>query len=83
VQLFARRSIAVTSAAVLRNRRSVRSKPPITRRALLVLQTGTRLSRDDVHFYVKRTVDVFVQLSRTGGRRYVSQAVLNDLHEDG
>jgi type IV secretion system protein VirB11 len=45
--------------------------------ALLVLQTGTRLSRDDVHFYVKRTIDVFVQLSRTGGRRAVTEVVLN------
>ena len=45
---------------------------------LLVLQAGTRLGRDDVHFYVKRTIDVFVQLSRSGGRRHVSQVVLND-----
>ncbi|MBV8686597.1 MAG: P-type DNA transfer ATPase VirB11 [Alphaproteobacteria bacterium] len=45
--------------------------------ALLVLQTGTRLGRDDVHFYVQRTVDVFVQLARAGGRRYVSEVVLN------
>jgi len=45
--------------------------------ALLVLQTGTRLGRDDVHFYVKRTIDVFVQLSRTGGRRQVTEVVLN------
>jgi type IV secretion system protein VirB11 len=45
--------------------------------ALLVLQTGTRLSREDVHHYVKQTVDVFVQLGRTGGRRYVSEVLLN------
>jgi type IV secretion system protein VirB11 len=45
--------------------------------ALLVLQVGTRLSREDVHYYVKRTIDVFVQLSRSGGRRHVSQVVLN------
>ena len=45
---------------------------------LLVLQAGTRLGRDDVHFYVKRTIDVFVQLSRSAGRRHVSQVVLND-----
>ncbi|PSJ37589.1 P-type DNA transfer ATPase VirB11 [Allosphingosinicella deserti] len=45
---------------------------------LLVLQAGTRLGRDDVHFYVKRTIDVFVQLSRSGGRRHVAQVVLND-----
>ncbi|PSJ36401.1 P-type DNA transfer ATPase VirB11 [Allosphingosinicella deserti] len=46
--------------------------------ALLVLQGGTRLSREDVHFYVRRTVDLFVQLSRAGGRRHVAQVVLND-----
>jgi type IV secretion system protein VirB11 len=45
--------------------------------ALLVLQTGTRLSREDIHYYVKETVDVFVQLSRTAGRRHVSEVLLN------
>jgi type IV secretion system protein VirB11 len=45
--------------------------------ALLVLQTGTRLSREDVHHYVKQTVDIFVQLSRTAGKRYVSEVLLN------
>ena len=45
--------------------------------ALLVLQAGTRLSREDVHHYVKSTVDVFVQLGRTGGRRYVAEVLLN------
>ena len=49
----------------------------IEQMALLVLQTGTRLSREDVHYYVKRTIDVFVQLSRTGGRREVTEVVLN------
>jgi type IV secretion system protein VirB11 len=44
--------------------------------ALLVLQTGTRLSRDDVIHYVSSTVDVFVQLSRTAGRRSVSEIKL-------
>jgi type IV secretion system protein VirB11 len=44
--------------------------------ALLVLQTGTRLGRDDVHHYVRSTVDVFVQLARTGGRRHVAEIVL-------
>lgn len=43
---------------------------------LLVLQTGTKLSRDDVHHYVRQTVDVFVQLSREGGRRRVADVVL-------
>ena len=49
--------------------------------ALLVLQTGARLSREDIHHYVRQTVDVFVQLSRTGGRRYVSEVLLNS-HAD-
>jgi type IV secretion system protein VirB11 len=44
--------------------------------ALLVLQTGTRLSRDDVHHYVRSTIDVFVQLARSGGRRHVAEVVL-------
>ncbi|GAA0299016.1 P-type DNA transfer ATPase VirB11 [Sphingomonas oligophenolica] len=44
--------------------------------ALLVLQTGTRLNRDDVLHYVRSTVDVFVQLARTGGRRHVAEVVL-------
>ena len=44
--------------------------------ALLVLQTGTRLGRADVQHYVRSTVDVFVQLTRIGGRRQVSEIVL-------
>lgn len=44
--------------------------------ALLVLQTGTRLGREDVRYYVRNTVDVFVQLVRTAGRRSVSEVVL-------
>lgn len=45
---------------------------------LLVLQGGTQLSRDDVRHYVSRTVDVFVQLTRSGGRRRVAEVVLRD-----
>jgi len=44
---------------------------------LLTLQAGTRLNRDDVRHYIKSTIDVFVQLTRTGGRRLVSEVVLN------
>jgi type IV secretion system protein VirB11 len=44
---------------------------------LLVLQGSSRLSRDDVRHYVTKTVDVFVQLDRTGGRRRVSEVVLS------
>jgi type IV secretion system protein VirB11 len=43
---------------------------------LLVLQSGARLGRDDVRHYVKSTVDIFVQLSRIGGRRSVAEVVL-------
>jgi type IV secretion system protein VirB11 len=43
---------------------------------LLVLQAGTQLGRDDVRHYVRSTVDVFVQLSRIGGRRRVAEVVL-------
>lgn len=41
--------------------------------ALLVLQGGTQLRRDDVIQYVRSTIDVFVQLARAGGRRSVSE----------
>ncbi|HEX8572404.1 MAG TPA: P-type DNA transfer ATPase VirB11 [Allosphingosinicella sp.] len=44
---------------------------------LLALQAGTQLNRDDVRHYVKSTVDVFVQLERSGGRRRVAEVVLN------
>lgn len=43
---------------------------------LLVLQSGLRLTRDDVRDYVRRTIGVFVQLDRTAGRRRVSDIVL-------
>ncbi len=43
---------------------------------LLVLQAGTQLSREDVHHYVRSTVDVFVHLSRSGGKRNVSEVLL-------
>ena len=46
--------------------------------ALLVLQTGTRLTREDVREHVRATIDVFVQLARSGGRRYVSEVLLNE-----
>lgn len=45
---------------------------------LLVLDGGTRLARDDVRHYVRHSVDVFVQLSRDGGRRRVDAVVLSD-----
>ena len=44
--------------------------------ALLVLQGGTRLRREDVLHYVRATIDVFVQLSRIGGRRQITTVKL-------
>lgn len=44
--------------------------------ALLVLQSGSRLSRDDVRHYVRESIDVFVQLERRSGRRRVSQIMV-------
>lgn len=43
---------------------------------LLALQAGTQLNRDDIRHYVSQTVDIFIQLDRTGGRRRVSEVVL-------
>lgn len=43
--------------------------------ALIVLQTGTRLSRDDIVHYVRNVVDFVVQLDRRDGRRFVSQVM--------
>jgi type IV secretion system protein VirB11 len=44
--------------------------------SLLVLQAGSKLSRDDVRHYVRESVDVFVQLERRSGRRSVSQILV-------
>ncbi|AQR74540.1 P-type DNA transfer ATPase VirB11 [Sphingomonas sp. LM7] len=44
--------------------------------ALLVLQAGTRLGREDVREYVRSTVDVFVHLARSGGKRRVAEILL-------
>ena len=43
--------------------------------ALLVLQVGSKLSRDDVRYYVRESVDVFVQLGRKDGRRAINSVV--------
>jgi type IV secretion system protein VirB11 len=45
---------------------------------MLVLQTGTKLSRSDVRSYVDQSIDLFVHLSRAGGRRRVEAVVLAD-----
>lgn len=44
--------------------------------ALLVLQAGSKLSRDDVRHYVRESVDVFVQLERREGRRRVNRILV-------
>lgn len=44
--------------------------------ALLVLQAGSKLSREDVRNYVRQSVDVFVQLERRGGKRRVAQVLV-------
>ncbi|PZO71082.1 MAG: P-type DNA transfer ATPase VirB11, partial [Pelagerythrobacter marensis] len=44
--------------------------------ALLVLQAGTRLSREDVAHYVQQSIDIFVQLERREGRRLVSEVLV-------
>lgn len=46
--------------------------------ALLVLQAGSKLSRDDVRHYVRESVDVFVQLERSVGARHVGQILTKD-----
>jgi type IV secretion system protein VirB11 len=45
---------------------------------LLVLQAGSRLSRDDVRHYVRESIDVFVQLERVGGRRRVAEIMVRE-----
>ncbi len=44
---------------------------------LLALQAGTQLGRDDVRHYIGSTVDIFVHLARTAGRRRVAEVVLS------
>ena len=44
---------------------------------MLVLHTGTKLSRDDVRHYVDQSIDLFVHLARVGGRRTVEAVVLS------
>lgn len=39
--------------------------------ALIILQSGTRLAREDIAHYARSTIDLFVQLERRDGRRIV------------
>jgi len=41
--------------------------------ALIVLQSGSQLRRDDIVRYVTNVIDVIVQLDRRGGRRGVGR----------
>jgi type IV secretion system protein VirB11 len=44
--------------------------------ALLVLEGGSTLQREDILAYVRTTVDVVLQLNREAGRRWVSGTYL-------
>ena len=44
---------------------------------LLALQAGTELTRDDVRHYITSTVDIFVHLDRTAGKRRIAEVVLS------
>ncbi|MCI4590392.1 P-type DNA transfer ATPase VirB11 [Sphingobium sp. BYY-5] len=39
--------------------------------ALIILQSGTQLNRNDIAHYIRSTVDLFVQLERRGGKRII------------
>ena len=43
---------------------------------MLVLQGGTSLGRDDVRHFVTQSVDLFVQLNRSGGKRAVQSVTI-------
>jgi len=45
--------------------------------ALIVLQTGTQLSRDDIIHYVRTIVDIVIQLDRRDGRRTITKILTN------
>jgi type IV secretion system protein VirB11 len=49
--------------------------------ALLVLQSGTQLRHDDIVGYATRAIDIFVQLDRRDGRRWVSQVSWNGVSD--
>jgi len=51
------------------------TKGAVEQIALLILQGGSRLSRQDVLDYVRGSIGVYVQLSRVAGRRHVTEVV--------
>lgn len=48
----------------------------LERIALMVMQTGVRLTRDDVIIYAKQTIDLIIQVGRVEGRRGVMEITL-------
>jgi type IV secretion system protein VirB11 len=44
---------------------------------MLVIEGGTRLTGENVRAYVRQSIDIFVQLSRSNGRRLVDAVVLS------
>lgn len=50
--------------------------------ALLILQGGTQLRREDIVHYVHSTIDVYVQLSRTNGKRLLSDVRLKPQYKN-
>lgn len=44
--------------------------------AMLVLHDGAKLKRADVHHYVSHSIDLFVQLGRNAGKRFVESITL-------
>ena len=49
------------------------AKLAIDRLTIMVLQAGTPLTFAEVKDYIARSIDVIVQLGRTGGRRGVTE----------
>lgn len=43
--------------------------------ALIILQSGSQLRREDIAHYVRSTIDIFVQLERSKGARRISRIV--------
>jgi len=46
--------------------------------ALLVLQSGSKIAWEDLHKYIRASIDVFVHLERQAGRRMVAQIMVKN-----
>jgi type IV secretion system protein VirB11 len=46
--------------------------------ALLTLQAGPKLSRDDLRHYVRESVDVFVKVERRGGKLRFNRILIGE-----